>query len=247
MPLPVFDIALKESFLIAPLVKHFVFEITDQSTFDFIPGQFIRLHLKDDEANEKVRSFSLANQQNPTKTLEFAASYIKNGLASECLFNLEKGDSLKASGPFGKLVLGPKFQDFKRHIFVATGTGVTPYLTMLPTLEKALNDKSIDEVIILLGVRTREDLLYGKTFIDFANQHDKAKFLACYSREKSDLATHELLGYVQKQFAHLSLNPKEDKIYLCGNPAMIDEAFSYLKEQEFSNQQIVREKYISPK
>jgi NAD(P)H-flavin reductase len=43
----------------------------------------------------------------------------------------------------------------------------------------------------------------------------------------------------------LALNPEGDKVYLCGNPAMIDEAFAYLTQNGFTTPHIVREKYIS--
>ena len=46
-------------------------------------------------------------------------------------------------------------------------------------------------------------------------------------------------------YPELHLNPEQDLVYLCGNPGMIDDSFSYLKEQGFAMQQIIREKYIS--
>ena len=50
---------------------------------------------------------------------------------------------------------------------------------------------------------------------------------------------------MQHAFPDLALHPEEDMIYLCGNPSMIDDAYTYLKNQQFNIQQIIREKYIS--
>jgi NAD(P)H-flavin reductase len=50
---------------------------------------------------------------------------------------------------------------------------------------------------------------------------------------------------VQSSFPELDLNPEEDMVYLCGNPGMVDESFSDLKDRGFAIQRIVREKYIS--
>ena len=60
-----------------------------------------------------------------------------------------------------------------------------------------------------------------------------------------DIKSHEYKGYVQHAFPDLTLNPQEDIVYLCGNPSMIDDAFTYLKDTGFTMQQVIREKYIS--
>ena len=57
--------------------------------------------------------------------------------------------------------------------------------------------------------------------------------------------THEKTGYVQQTLEGLRLNPESDVVYLCGNPNMIDEVFTKLKELEFETKQVRREKYIS--
>lgn len=248
MPLQLYEIRLSRHYELAPKVKHFVFEFVKNEAFSYIPGQFIRLHFRNANGEEVRRSYSLANQHSPTKSIEFAASYVEQGFASELLFNMEIGSTLMMSGPVGKLVLNQETENFKRHVFVATGTGVTPFLSMLEPIGKLLESKAIDEALFLQGVRTKKDVLYKEAFKTFCNKHQKASFIPCFSQESAkNLIGLEKEGYVQRQFDSLSLNPQSDKIYLCGNPAMIDEAFSHLKEGQFENKQIIREKYISSK
>ncbi len=238
-----FSLTLEDAFMISSTVMHFVFRADLSPPFSYLPGQFITIHF---EANDKLlkRSYSIANAPKYDNRIEFAASYVPNGPGTKLLFNLKIGDSIRCSGPFGRLVLKDTLPG--RYIFVATSTGITPYLSMLDELKRRLHENPELQVIILQGIQKREDVLYAKEFIDFSKKYSQLTFRAHLSRETNeDLQAHEHTGYVQTAFPELSLDPYADMIYLCGNPAMIDDAFNYLKEKGFGIQQIVREKYIS--
>ncbi len=227
--------------MLTPSVKHFVF--THRAPLNYAPGQFITMHIKKDDKILR-RSYSIANPPNTENVLELAAGFVEGGPGTELLFNLKPGDTLETTGPFGRLVL--KEEDPKRYIFVATSTGITPYRAMLPELTKRLQASPELEVVILQGVQTRNDLLYHDEFLKFAAELPRVTYRAQLSREKPEaLGSHEHTGHVQTSFSELQLNPDEDIVYLCGNPGMVDESFSILKEKDFAIQRIVREKYIS--
>lgn len=244
MQAKLFPVVLKEAFMLSPKVKHFIFECVDQPAFDYLPGQFITVHF-DKDGKTLRRSYSIANVPTQNNIIEFAAGYVEGGPGTELLFNLKPGDSININGPFGRLIL--KDQDPKRYLLVATSTGVTPYRAMLAELRRRLQKNPELCVALLQGVQKREDILYGNDFIAFAKEFpNQVTFRAHLSREfQNSLQECEYCGYVQTAFEDLKLNPEEDLIYLCGNPSMIDEAFAYLKEKNFTMPQIIREKYIS--
>lgn len=236
-----FIITLEEAYMLTPSVKHFVFK--PEQPLDYTPGQFITIHIKRDDKILR-RSYSIANAPRADGKIEFAAGYVEGGPSSELLFNLNPGDTLNTTGPFGRLTL--KEEDPTRYIFVATSTGVTPYHAMIPDLKIHLDNNPSLSVVILQGVQTTEDLLYHDDFLAFAKTSPRVTYRAQLSRAKQeDLGEHEHTGYVQHSFKDLDLNPEEDMVYLCGNPGMVDESFSDLKERGFAIQRIVREKYIS--
>lgn len=243
MQINTFPITLERAFMISPKVKHFVFKCDEEPIFDYAPGQFITIHF-DVDGKTLRRSYSIANAPQKNNTIEFAAGFVENGPGTNLLFNLKQGDKLSINGPFGRLTL--KENDPHRYILVATSTGITPFRAMLNALAQRMQTNPHLEVVILQGIQKKAEILYAQEFQGFVKNYPRAQFRAYLSREQEhDVESHEYLGYVQKAFPELNLNHEQDLIYLCGNPSMIDDAFDYLKNQGFSIQQIIREKYIS--
>lgn len=246
MPIPSFTMTLQAVEPIAPGVLHFTFSKDDGQSLQYIPGQFITIHFQHDERTLR-RSYSIATIPGTSNNVvEFAASYVEGGPASELLFNAKLGFQIETTGPFGRLVLRDTDKP-KRYLLCATGTGVTPYRAMLPVIRERMRTEGI-AFVLLLGVQHREDLLYADEFATFANENPNFTFRAQLSRDAmSNPLPYEHKGYVQTAFAELALNPESDIVYLCGNPNMIDDAFADLKERGFDISNVRREKYISAK
>ncbi len=243
MALEQFDLVLHSITEITPKLRHLEFTRADGQALSFIPGQFMTLLLKNSAGELKRRSYSLANAPGE-KTLALAISYVEGGIASEALFNLKIGESIKAMGPAGRLVLQEE-PAIKRYLLIGTGTGIAPYRAMLPQIAKRFQNDPHFKVDLILGAQYRPDLLYAADFLSFAATHPRFEFHAALSRESSTLAAHEHQGYVQTYFDSLHLHPTEDVVYLCGNPNMIDDAFKILTEKGFASTNVRREKYIS--
>lgn len=236
-----FNLILGAREFITPRVMKFSLAREDGAKFEYTPGQFITLHLLWQDMVLR-RSYSIATparQAGEAGEIEIAVTTIEGGRATDVLSNLRPGASIEATGPFGRFVL--RDDPPVRYVLVATGTGVSPYRSMLPALSEQLaaSGYSAD---LLLGVRSREELLFGPDFEQFAEQHPGFRFCPSFSRHPDDGAHH---GYVQQQLARMPLDPEKDIVYLCGNPDMIDEAVAHLKSLGFNNPHIRREKYVS--
>ncbi|PCI39743.1 MAG: ferredoxin--NADP(+) reductase [Thiotrichales bacterium] len=250
MPIETFNLVLQKSYLLTPTIKHFVFAKEDNSFINFNPGQFVTFMLPTDTGLAKRRSYSLANMTDADSinTMELAASYIKGGIASELLFNLEPGAKIITSGPFGRLVIQEPVEETQRYILVATGTGITPYRSMLHNLLQRINTNKNFSVEVCFGTRTKQDTLYKDDFLEFSKKHENLNFSVYYSRENFESNNQESFehkGYVQNTFDRLQVNPDRDIVYLCGNPNMIDDSFKALQEKGFSFKNVKREKYFS--
>ncbi|GAB3339139.1 ferredoxin--NADP reductase [Marilutibacter aestuarii] len=250
-----FPLKLVSRRMLAPAVGHYTFVRDDGEPLDFIPGQFIQVHFSYADGTATKRSYSLAtihdHEMGPGEAVEIAVSYVPGGAATALFEGLDVGGSVDASGPFGRFCLMPGDAN-ARYLLIATGTGVTPYRSMLPQLEAAIRERGV-RVVLLLGARNPDELLYGDEFRAFAERHPAHfRFIPCFSRELPDADSPHAHadvreGYVQQFLAEVSPDAGQDIAYLCGNPNMVDACFEALKDTGFEVRQIRREKYVSSK
>ncbi|HWP94353.1 MAG TPA: FAD-binding oxidoreductase [Gammaproteobacteria bacterium] len=237
-----FDFVLREARFVTPRVRELTFERADGAPLVYVPGQFVTLHIPHPEKLLR-RSYSIATMPGTSDGISIAVAHVEGGRATRFLFDMEPGEKVEASGPFGRFVL--RDDPPCRYLLIATGTGVTPYRSMLPELAGKL-EKGACTAELLLGVRSRAELLYGDEFIAFAERHPGFRFHACYSREMPlDPRPWEHRGYVQDVLATMTLDPQRDIAYVCGNPDMIDAVAARLKDAGFPLANVRREKYVS--
>lgn len=241
MPGSLFPATLRATEQISTNTLQLSFEPDPKETasFNFMAGQFIRLHFEIDGTQYK-RSYSIANAPEDfqaTGKLEVALSLVSGGVASDFFRQAAPGIQLNIAGPFGALTLPETFSG--QLILAGTGTGIAPYRSMIPQLQ-ALTDNGVP-VTVLMGFRRRQESIYSDDFAGLAN----VKQRTCLSREAAvDTQRNEFTGHVQDQFHALNLDPGQDTVYLCGNPGMIDDCVVLLKNMGFSPRQIKREKYV---
>ncbi len=226
---------------------HFEFNLLDNQSLELTAGQFIRL-LFEQDGQEVFRSYSVANvlksNTDIINTIELAVSWVKGGLATVGLSAMKVGDVIKASAPYGRFCLTD--DKFKRYFLVATGTGVTPYRAMTNELKSRIKNDDA-EVYVVMGARDESGLLYADEFRKNAKEMENYHYISCLSRAKLNNATQlDFEGHVQTYLETVTFDSENDVAYLCGNPAMVDEAFGLLKEAGMPVSQIRREKYVSP-
>ena len=236
--------------MLAPSVGHYQFVRDDGQPLDFVPGQFIQVHFRYADGTPAKRSYSLAtihdHAMGPGEAVEIAVSYVPGGAATALFEGLPEGGHVEASGPFGRFCLMPGDRN-ARYLLIATGTGVTPYRSMLPQLQSLMAERGV-EVVLLQGARTPAELLYGDEFRAFADAHPEFRYVPCLSRElPPDPHPDVRHGYVQQHLGAFAPDAARDIAYLCGNPDMVDACFEALKEHGLPVPQIRREKYVSSK
>lgn len=242
MAIKKFNLVMQSARMVTPRVRELTFAREDGEPLDYTAGQFVTLMMEHDGKLLR-RSYSLARPPESTDEVTISVTHLEGGRATGILFDMEPGDRVQAMGPAGRFIL--RDEPPCRYILVATGTGVTPYRSMIPELEQRIDLEDF-RAHLLLGVRAPEELLYGDEFLDVANRHEGFEFTACLSRQLSDPPKpNEKRGYVQDVLEDMELDPETDVIYLCGNPEMIDVAAGRLKDRDFPIGNIRREKYVS--
>ncbi len=82
------------------------FKVDSDQPFVVIAGQFLRLHFTQDDGIETFRSYSIASIFPEEKTImeevDIAVSWVPGGLATEKLSNMKIGETMEATGPYGR-------------------------------------------------------------------------------------------------------------------------------------------------
>jgi ferredoxin-NADP reductase len=234
--------------MIAPAVRHMAFERGGGEPFAFIPGQFIQIHFSNTDGKPTKRSYSVGTVGKgdgaPIDRIEIAVSYVEGGAATDLLSNLEVGATVDASGPYGRFCL-MDVDTNARYLLVATGTGVTPYRAMLPQVTRLTQTRGCTFELIY-GARNEDDLLYGEEFVAFAETTPGFRFHPCFSRTpRAQPRAGDTEGRVQVAIEALKPDMAGDIAYLCGNPDMVDQCFTLLKDIGLPVPHVRREKYIS--
>jgi len=217
----------------------FIFESPLYDEIKFTPGQLVQLVAKPYGPSEGVdsiqRNYSVASWPNGSNKFELIITYLKGGKMSEYLFNEAKiGDEFAYKGPMGIFTLPEKLTD-RDIFFVATGSGVSPFRSMLGYIaEHNIPTKNIK---LFFGTRTKEDIPYFEEMKKYEEIIPNFEFVPCLSREKWE----GFNGYVHGAYLpELTILDEKPLVYFCGWDKMISEGRDYLNDLGFEMMKDIR-------
>lgn len=198
------------------------------SSFEYISGQYMNISY-----GNLTRAYSILDFDNEHKILKFFIKLYKNGKMSDYFLNQAKlGDLIQLYGPLGTF----HFKDTansESSIFFATGTGITPFYSMIKELE---NQKINRKITIYWGNRFLSD------FIDLP----KTKYIdldlkKCTSKESTDSSYY---GYIQDCFSEDFSSNIRFTPYICGSEVIIESVINNLIKIGFKKNQINYDKFL---
>jgi len=191
------------------------------SRFKFEAGQHISLSIIGDYQSREYSIYSAENGEN----LEILVKEVEGGYFSPKLKHLKTGDMVEVHGPFGKFGLDEKKRHTHQHIFIASGTGIAPFHSIVKSYPE-LNYKLIH------GVR------FANEAYELAD-YNRELVTICASRDKTGDYQGRLTDYLKNaEFA------KNTCFYLCGNSDMIFDAMEILKTKGFERDSVTVEVYF---
>jgi len=224
---------LLESREIAPAVRHFEFEAVGVDRLEFAPGQFTSF-TDVIGGKEITRAYSMASAPSGGNRFELCLNRVEPGHLSPRLFEMKPGDRIEMRQPLGMFVLRQPPRD---SIFIATGTGIAPFRSML----QAHLHASSPAITLLFGVRYESHLLYRAEFEEMALEHRRFRFWPTLSRPDATWGGRQ--GHVQAHLADAIGERRDLDVYLCGLKEMVDDVRAVLKSLGFDRKQIFYEKY----
>ena len=188
----------------------------------FHAGQFTKLAL---DINEEVvgRAYSFINAPGETP-LEFYFIEVPGGLLTQRLAALEVGDAVWVAPQAAGFLTLAEVPDAKHLWLLSTHTGIAPFLSILKTDAPW---QRFEHIVLAHAVRHAEELAYGETIRDFAQQHgEQFRFVPFVSREETNFALRARIseaiadGRLEAR-AGAALAPQNSQVMLCGNPGMV--------------------------
>ena len=144
---------------------------------------------------------------------------------------MQTGDEVDFKGPLGTFVLRRPAAD---SLFVATGTGIAPFRSML----HAQPDRKIT---LIFGVRHAHSLLYHDELQALADRNPDFIYQPTLTRPPEDWTGKT--GRVQ-QHTFDALGDRQDvDVYICGMKEMVDDLRTQLKARGYDRKRIIYEKY----
>lgn len=192
-----------------------------KSRFKFLAGQHISLSIMGDYQSREYSIYSAEEGNN----LEVLVKEVEGGYFSPKLKHLKVGDMVEVHGPFGKFGLDTKKQNSHKHVFIASGTGVAPFHSMV----KSYPDLDYQ---LIHGVRYANEA-YEK------EEYQRDRYVLCTSRDDNSDFKGRVTTYLQQN----DFDPNTS-FYLCGNSDMIFDAMEILKEKGYDRDNVNVEVYF---
>ncbi|PCI68361.1 MAG: ferredoxin--NADP(+) reductase [Gammaproteobacteria bacterium] len=219
----------------------FSFRTTRDAGLRFRNGEFIMIGLEQEDAKPIMRAYSIASA-NHEEHLEFFSIKVQNGALTSKLQHLKVGDEvLIGSKPTGTLVIDD-LRDGRNLLLIGTGTGLAPFLSIIKDPETY---DRFEKVVLFHGVRFINEVAYHKMLTEDLIKHeylgdmikDQLIYYPCVTREKyqnqgriTDLMRS---GKLCEEIGLPHLDPKFDRVMLCGSPSMLKDTCAILDDHGF--------------
>jgi ferredoxin-NADP reductase len=218
--------------------KHLEFEMLRTPRFGFVAGQWLSLKANKPDGEEITRAYSIASPPADDSRFALCLNRVQDGFMSNFLCDLEEGAEIVCQGPFGDFILRPPLRDT---LFIATGTGIAPFRSMLHWLLADPSRHEGRQLWLLFGSRYEKNIYYHDEFLRLAQTHANFHYLPSLSRGGPEWTG--LRGYVQEHVLDIVKGHTDLHAYICGLDKMIKANRELLKSLGCDRKAIRYEKY----
>jgi benzoate/toluate 1,2-dioxygenase reductase subunit len=188
----------------------FALRVALAKPINFLPGQYVNVTVP---GTGKHRSYSFSSAPGASEGT-FLIRNLPGGVMSRYLAErAQPGDAVTLTGPMGAFYLRPITRP---QLWLAGGTGLAPFLSML----EGLTEQGSDHPIVLYYAVTRAaDLVKLDRVQRLAAQIGNVTVITILAAPEDD---HPRKGFVTDHVTAEDLNAGDCDVYLCGPPPMVD-------------------------
>lgn len=188
-------------------------KLKDPGDIRYGSGQFFEFYIP---GIEDTRAYSLATKHKEDNVLEFHVKRVPNGKGSNYMCDLQAGDTLTGSGPYGNMQLRNRDKDV---IFIGGGSGMAPIKSLIEELFSQPFEK---EAWFFYGARTTKDLYLTEEWLELAVKYPNFHFVPALSNQEDLEEWKGETGFIADVISRTLDNMSNADAYLCGPPIMIE-------------------------
>jgi Na+-transporting NADH:ubiquinone oxidoreductase subunit F len=210
------------------------FDIDERFLSDWT--KFKMFQYKSHVYNPVTRAYSMANYPGEKSIIKLnvriaspppGQAAIPPGQVSSYIFNLQPGDDVTITGPFGEFFMDDSDSEI---ILIGGGAGMAPMRSHVFDLFKAKKTKR--KVSFWYGGRSLKEVFYTDQFEEIAQEHDNFDFQLALSDPLPEDNWTGHNGFIHmvlfEQYLKDHPAPEEINYYLCGPPMMNQAVFDML-------------------
>ncbi|MHC4527732.1 MAG: FAD-binding oxidoreductase, partial [Planctomycetota bacterium] len=219
-------------------IKDLRFRLKDPAEISHRPGQYIQVQAPSREG-PVFRAYSISSPVYEPNVVELVVRLVPGGIGSTYLHNLQVGDNVTFTGPYGEFYLN---EDPSTEIIcVGGGCGMAPMKNIIYTLYDRWPDRSC---WLFFGCRTTADIFYLERLKELEGRHPNFHVLYALS----DPLKPEEKWDGETGFIHLSVDKYLEagvprQAFLCGPPLMIEAVTRVLKEKGVAGEDIFYDEF----
>ena len=178
---------------------------------------------------EKIikRAYSIASSSLHGHYFEFFVALVRTGALTPRLFALQPGDRIWLGRKIVGMFTLDDVQPDHDLIFVATGTGLAPYISMLRSRYAFNNTR---KTVVVHASRVSFDLGYRTELEGLAARFPSFHYLPIIDQPDRDPTWNGETGFADKFFDNGTvesrlgheIDPARTSVFLCGNPLMVE-------------------------
>ena len=200
-------------------------ELERPKNFEFTAGQAIELTIDEKKYRDDAAPFTLTGHSSESFLELILKVYPEHNGITLGLSMLNRGDTLLIGDAWDS------FQFKEPGIFIAGGTGVTPFVAILRDLE---SNEGINNQILLFANKTEKDVFLSEEF----REMEGLKFVSILSQEN---VVGHCFGRIGKAFLEKQISDYNQMFYLCGPGSFSVDIKKYLTEMGVEGGKIVSE------
>ena len=211
----------------------------DSTTPTFIPGQYIDIYLEDKNTTEG-KSYSISSSPEDS----FLSITVKEmGQFSKYLSNLNVGDVIKASNPYGYFY---SESDNTNLIFIVAGISITPIISMIRYLSKNNPKRKLN---LFYSNSFENSILFKEEINEMVKNNSNIKVTHFITKEDvvhvGCVQGRITPSFIVKEIKNSFSDDSKNEYFICGSIAFVRDMWDGLRELNIEEEKIYTEAFFS--